>query len=354
MLEGLSEDTKNFYSSTYIKRLKNPTALEFMRECVSSHQPCIIEGLLSDWKCIDKWETSQGFLDSAPGNVDVNFTPDGRADSINQDGLFMTPIEMNVKTSLFMAMLENPYENDAVPYLSAQNDNLRDRMPELLKDCSTSLSLADECFGISPEAVNLWVGDERSVSSTHKDFFENMYCVVRGCKTFTLFPPTDVAFLPTGLFSSRTYSYTGHHDHDNKNDGKKNECKVQSDDNKRPQKIELIVTDRKERIKQEQEEQDGDVRDDDSSIQWIPLDPDDPNANSKHHLLHLASPLRVQVQAGEVLYLPALWLHRVSQTCLTIAVNFWYDMRFDLRYVLLQTAQRLLTEQQAVQDNDEK
>lgn len=28
-----------------------------------------------------------------------------------------------------------------------------------------------------PEAVNLWIGDERSVTSWHKDPFENIYAV---------------------------------------------------------------------------------------------------------------------------------------------------------------------------------
>ena len=31
----------------------------------------------------------------------------------------------------------------------------------------------------------------------------------------------------------------------------------------------------------------------------------------------------------EMLYLPSLWYHRVTQTRETVAVNYWYDMRFD-------------------------
>lgn len=30
--------------------------------------------------------------------------------------------------------------------------------------------------------MNLWIGDERSVSSLHKDHYENLYCVVTGHK----------------------------------------------------------------------------------------------------------------------------------------------------------------------------
>ncbi len=354
MLEALSEDIRSFYACSYIKRLYRPSALEFMRECVSSHQPCIIEGLIDDWSCMTKWSTSQGFLKCAPTAVDVNFTPDGRADSV-QNGLFMTPAEVNISTKVFMEMLESPQDGDAIPYLSAQNDNLRDRMPELLAQCASSLPLADEIFGSAPEAVNLWVGDERSVSSTHKDFFENMYCVVRGTKTFTLFPPPDIAFLPSGTYSSQTYGYfpgplAGGASEAVGAAGDSGAAPVQV----RPRKSELAIIPAAAKrpsnadaegnaaggVSGESDSGDGD------GVRWIWLDPDDPDAEEKHPAYRLASPLRVEVRAGEVLYLPALWLHRVSQTCLTIAINFWYDMKFDLRYVLLQTAIRLAEQQQ--------
>lgn len=39
------------------------------------------------------------------------------------------------------------------------------------------------------------MGDEKSVSSLHKDHYENLYAVIRGTKSFLLFPPTDRPFL---------------------------------------------------------------------------------------------------------------------------------------------------------------
>jgi jumonji domain-containing protein 7 len=59
-----------------------------------------------------------------------------------------------------------------------------------------------------PDAVNLWIGDSRSVTSIHSgesdnsfarfvngpsapDPYENIYCVIRGKKIFTLFPPSE-------------------------------------------------------------------------------------------------------------------------------------------------------------------
>ncbi|CBI29183.3 unnamed protein product, partial [Vitis vinifera] len=47
-------------------------------------------------------------------------------------------------------------------------------------------------------------------------------------------------------------------------------------------------------------------------------------------------PLECTVKAGEILYLPSMWFHHVKQTPdssgRTIAINYWYDMQFDIKY----------------------
>ena len=58
---------------------------------------------------------------------------------------------------------------------------------------------------MQPDAINFWMGGNRSITSTHKDPYENLYAVVRGSKTFTLFPPTCVPFMPYALFSLAKY-----------------------------------------------------------------------------------------------------------------------------------------------------
>ena len=40
------------------------------------------------------------------------------------------------------------------------------------------------------------MGDHRAVTSMHHDHYENIYCVVRGSKTFTIIPPTDQCYIP--------------------------------------------------------------------------------------------------------------------------------------------------------------
>jgi len=53
------------------------------------------------------------------------------------------------------------------------------------------------------------------------------------------------------------------------------------------------------------------------------------NDDDDFPLLSQAHPIKVHVEEGEMLYIPSLWYHRVTQTCETVGVNYWYDMKFD-------------------------
>lgn len=72
----------------------------------------------------------------------------------------------------------------------------------------------------------------------------------------------------------------------------------------------------------------------DESAERIPVatwDPDSPATHTSPYS-HLAKPLRVTLRQGDMLYLPALWYHKVSQSVgeegFVCAVNYWYDMDF--------------------------
>lgn len=236
----------------------------------------------------------------------------------------------------FFDTLDNR-ERGVVPYLSQQNDNLRQHLPELLADIPKSLPLGDEVFKSDVEgeleAVNLWIGDERSVSSIHKDHFENMYAVVSGEKTFTLFPPTDVAYLGRYAREYRTLRYAVKTQSDSSNSKDEGVAEVEYSLDPPGSAVTASNSSSNSSLALE-------LRADGcptERLQWLPLDPDDPEVTAKYPLLGHAPPLRCTVRAGEVLYIPAMWYHRVSQTCLTVAVNYWYDQRFDFRCVLVRS-----------------
>ena len=62
--------------------------------------------------------------------------------------------------------------------------------PDLAVDCPSEIGFASAAFASLPDAINIWIGGRRSVSSLHRDPYENIYTVIQGSKSFKLFPPT--------------------------------------------------------------------------------------------------------------------------------------------------------------------
>ncbi|XP_058255011.1 bifunctional peptidase and (3S)-lysyl hydroxylase JMJD7 isoform X2 [Hemibagrus wyckioides] len=79
---------------------------------------------------------------------------------------------------------------------------------------------------------------------------------------------------------------------------------------------------------------------DSKKVPWIPLDPLNPDLE-RFPSYRQARPLCCTVKAGEMLYLPSLWFHHVRQSHGCIAVNFWYDMDYDIKYNYFQLVESL-------------
>lgn len=329
LLSATSQNVLDFWASPHSIKIYEspPTSEEFLRDCVAPHVPCIIRGALEDWGAM-KWNLDYLKDKLNDKMVEINVTPDGRGDAVietpQSERIFAYPAELTLKFSDFVDNLNHRYEKidddeeRAVFYLSQQDDNLRRHYSELLDDIKY-LPLAESAFtssassidGLGLAAANLWIGDERSVSTMHKDFFENLYCVVEGEKLFTLMPPVDVLFLEEKEFATRRWCVNTPCDQGkNLSNLKKSDLHLSADEDHRPQK----------------------------EVSWLCFDPDLPEHSRHFERCH---PIRVSVTKGEVLYLPAMWYHRVTQSCTTIAVNFWYEQRFDHRYVYYQLCRQL-------------
>lgn len=315
-------------------------SLFFAREVFSRHHPALLRGMARSevdsgpdyCPALHRW--GRDYLVRALGEklVSVNLTADGRADSVQphsdlnihleqlepspSERYFIYPAEAQMTLGSFFDLLDRRLPR-CVAYLSQQNDNLRQQLPELLQDVPLLSfdELANDVFGSpQPEAINLWIGDERSVSSLHKDHFENLYLVVSGEKTFTLLPPTDILYMPEEEFPCLKYRIVSETNSDNASEV----FKLRDTEH-----FQLQLT--KEGVPSDR-------------LTWIPLDPNDPDVCSKHPKFQHTHPIQCTVRAGEVLYIPSMWYHRVSQTTTTIAVNYWYDQRFDFRFVSQFTA----------------
>ncbi|KAI7632484.1 hypothetical protein KC322_g22601, partial [Hortaea werneckii] len=133
--------------------------------------------------------------------VKVAITPFGNADAVVslEDGrlVFVEPYERNEEFPDFLAYVQKSSskgkEDTAnVKYAQTQNDNLRNEYSNLYGDVPKDIPWARIALQQNADAVNLWVGNDRSVTSLHKDNYENIYVQIRGQKHFVLLPPVEM------------------------------------------------------------------------------------------------------------------------------------------------------------------
>lgn len=252
----------------------------------------------------------------------------------------LPPYPISTKGKMYVTTSNSKPQTKKHPpvlYYSLQNNCLR-------TECETLFSLktpenehhplfpksfpfAEKAFDTgAPDAINLWIGNERSISSMHKDHYENLFYVLSGEKIFTILPPADVPFLYERSFPSGTFEHV------------KSKSKEKDEDDEEEDGYWHIVPDN--------ESDEGD----EYKVKWIEPDITDfesihENSDKSHShpypKLVNVHPKSVKVRAGEMLYLPALWFHRVTQTCETVGINYWYDMKFDSKWCYFNFLQHL-------------
>ena len=79
------------------------------------------------------------------------------------------------------------------------------------------------------------------------------------------------------------------------------------------------------------------------TVPWICVDPLNPEFKI-YPRYKKAKPIRVRVKAGDAFYLPSFWFHHVSQSHACIAVNYWYNMKFDIKYAYFQMLENLTSQ----------
>ena len=87
-----------------------------------------------------------------------------------------------------------------------ENDNLRGEYSELYKYVAKDIPWARIALGQEPDAINLWIGNSKSITALHKDNYENIYCQLVGSKHFVLLPPVESACVNEKLLPSAHYS----------------------------------------------------------------------------------------------------------------------------------------------------
>ncbi|KAL7625793.1 hypothetical protein AAE478_005016 [Parahypoxylon ruwenzoriense] len=283
-----------------------PSPLEFMR-FVGRNAPFVVRRGAADWAAIRRWKASYLREQLAGHHVNVAVTPFGNADaptplsSAGRGGdkymgelVFAKPHEEDQPFDSFLSYLisqekQNDYTGTGeVRYAQTQNDNLRHEYSSLYSEVPPSIPFARIALQKSPDAINLWIGNSRSVTALHRDNYENVYVQVAGRKHFVLLPALCQPCVNEQELVPASYARVGN-----------GSLHLQ--------------------------------REDGEEVPFAIWDPDDPTARATKYS-HLAQPLRVTLEPGDMLYLPAMWYHKVSQSCsedgICIAVNYWYDMDF--------------------------
>ncbi|XP_066929748.1 bifunctional peptidase and (3S)-lysyl hydroxylase Jmjd7-like [Clytia hemisphaerica] len=352
LFRELLSDARDFYLPTEVRELEdNPSPLCFLREHVMTNVPLVIRGGVKHWPAVEKW--SDEYLCETLGDktVTVSMTPNGYADAPVGEK-FVLPHEEQMKMSDFLKMLNNHNSKDVV-YIQKQNSSFTDEFHQLVPDAASEISWTSEAFGSTPDAINFWMGGNRSITSTHKDPYENLYCVVRGSKTFTLYPPLTLPFMPYQMFSLAKYVRRCEGVYDIVDEKTVDESR---DDNDIDEVVERVKHEGKvhkdETVENNEQKNDpgNDIKTGEEPLKssacsipkvpWIACNPLKYDARYQTFFDN-SRPLVVTLQAGDVLYLPSLWFHHVQQTNSTIAVNFWYDMNYDAKYVYFKFLEKL-------------
>ncbi|RMZ74849.1 hypothetical protein DV737_g5666, partial [Chaetothyriales sp. CBS 132003] len=223
-LRLLQQDYHDF-NPPIVPTLPFPSAVTFAKQ-VSKALPCVFSApaLLPGTKNSDypfkavAW-TANDLTSRVLAPVEVAVTPTGRADAIvstsdhlpdSAQSVFLQPATSELTLSGLLQLLGSPTSrapSSPVYYLQSQNSNLTGTpLAALMQDLPDTFSFASHVLG-DPDARNIWIGNDRSVTSLHRDPYENLYLVLKGSKTFRLWPPADEGAMPTKLVSTGSYQY---------------------------------------------------------------------------------------------------------------------------------------------------
>ncbi|KAI1335240.1 phospholipase A2 [Xylariaceae sp. FL0016] len=282
---------------------EEPSPLEFMRY-VARNTPFVVRGgSAHEWQAAQRWDAAYLRAAMEGQTVNVAVTPHGNADAPTLEPgsgevLFAKPHEEDQDFGEFLAYVRGQALEGwggEVRYAQTQNDNFRHEYQTLFGEVPRDIAFARIALEKEPDAVNLWIGNARSVTAMHRDNYENIYVQIAGQKHFVLMPALCQPCINEKELVPATYS--------------------RKDD----QSLEL----RRDEPGTE-----------DAGAEEVPFatwDPDKPDKNTTSYS-HLAEPMRVTLNPGDMLYLPAMWYHKVSQSCseegICVAANYWYDMEF--------------------------
>ncbi|CAE8631014.1 unnamed protein product, partial [Polarella glacialis] len=257
-------------SQTSVKRLHRPTA-EQLWQCVLQNEPAVISGVLDE----DGFPPLRDFASFAylrarcgerrvPLKADMFLDSEGRRVFLDDPG-------NELSLSEYLGLLEQAELSGESPSYYMGKNKLTEVAPELAEDIEQSsaspIHQFGSCFGDNHQGVHAYLGAGGNTTPIHCDPGENLLVVISGTKRLWLFPPTDADCLYTI--------------------GKTNA----------------------------------------SVPPFVPTDAMPEDLRTRCPLYQHARPLQVDLEKGDILYLPIFWWHCVSGSATrNMILNWWFDM----------------------------
>ena len=158
----------------------------FFTGYVRHRKPLHILGHIQDntWRVGELWDTA--YLARHAGDASV------WVECRSSDGRFGVGKYAGMRFREFLRLLQ---EGDGLHYLSAQNVRHEDLFDSPLRELHRirgDFPLRPALLsGLVPVQVNLWMGSSTSTTSgLHHDFHDNLYIMIKGMKRFLLYPPS--------------------------------------------------------------------------------------------------------------------------------------------------------------------
>lgn len=161
----------------------------------------------------------------------------------------------------------------------------------MYSDVEADIAWARIALEKEPDAINLWIGNSRSVTALHRDNYENIYCQIIGSKHFVLLPPVAMPCVNEQMLQAATYAVRCVRLISNVAD----EFLEQRGIDQGAQRVADTFTNLI--IKPDEDADD---------VPFALWDPDRP-AEYSTPFSKFSKPLHVDLNPGDMLYLPSLW-----------------------------------------------
>ena len=324
---------------------------------VVKRKPVVIEGHPKDegWRVTERW--TQDYLSKNAGDatVSVEYRP-----SLSNGFGLGNRTRMKLKD-----VLDKIGEGSEQYYLTSQDTKDGNLFTSPLTELheKRDFPLRPEVLkGLVPANISLWMGSSTSKSSSglHHDYHDNLYILLSGSKTFTIFSPKYTVQMRTFGAIERVHrngriNYRGRETHADgsttqdrcraeikqkvfeaerellqlEDEGCQDSGRLEAAEEKLQEALDLELS----LLEEEEEEEEEDMGKDKSAEQDAARSshPDNFSRLSKEEQEKLKTEcgaLEINLNAGDMLYLPCGWFHNVSSANTTsnyhLAFNYWF------------------------------